>query len=729
MRDVVRLVVLAWLGACGGGPGGGPADAGSPRPDATPAADAGPIAAVARFAPPAPGAGAAWDALPFPSDLFLDGAGRLALTSLPVGPNAAPDHVAMMIDTLRTMNGAGVWSIVTFPIEGAVDPSTLAGQVRLVDLDGGLTDVPVDVVWREDLGAVVAAPRLGVMLREGRRYAAWITTDVRSAGGLPLSRAPAFAEAVDLGATPEDPAVAAAQAHLRPLVEALDPALRARLAAATVFRTEDVTRDARAMRDVVAAAPPTIVSIDELWGPAAAELDQLFGVQDPGAPPGYDETAARPQPHGHVAAVVHGTLDLPSFIATTPTGAGFLQLDADGAPIVKGRHPVRFTLVLPKAASYADLPVVLFVHGVNAARVNMLVMADTAAAHGLALLAIDLLHHGDRAIGARDLRNDTTGEMAPDGFGDRIGLAAGVNFFHLADRDGVPAYHPRAMRENLRQAAIDVVSLVQFARTADPAPLNAALVAAGLPADVAFRADRIGLLTLSFGAMLSTVALAIEPELDAAVMAVAASGMPFPALLHSASLSSTFIGVVTAPYDVGDRVVLGDPVRGARFDPLIALYDSALAQGEAAAFAPYVLEGGHSVLVLEAWSDEWVSNDSTEHLAGALGLPRMLMAAPEAPPSPALRYVALPEVPAPLQGNVGGAHTAALTLWHPALHSLIDYLGGWQFFEPGFPPFTMRREPLPVTNPLVEAHAQWATFLADAAAGIPPRVIDPFAAP
>ncbi|RMH41790.1 MAG: hypothetical protein D6689_10080 [Deltaproteobacteria bacterium] len=574
----------------------------------------------------------------------------------------------------------------------------------------------------------MAAPAYGVVLRERTRYGAYV---LRAAGAAP---APAFVEAADLTTVPSDPAVAAVQASVRPLLEALDADTRAEVAAATVFTTESVTAEMVALREAAAAAPP-VVSAVEVVGPDAAALDALFGAQDPDATPGWLLGMTRPQPHGHIAAVVHGDIALPNFLAAEPNVAGRIEFDAAGAAVVKGTQSVRFTLVLPKTATdYANLPVVIYVHGINRTRIDMLVEADTAAARGMATLAIDAPYHGSRSSTAGDGRNDLTGDAVPDGFGDLEGLFPSVNFFHLVASGGVPAYHPAAMRDNLRQAAAEICALAAFVVSGDPSPIDAALVAAGLPGKLSF-APRVGILSESFGAMLATVALAVDPNLVAGSVWSIAAGFPYPAMLHSANFSGTFAGVVFSPFDVTARVALGDPIRGARFEPIVMLYDTAIERGDPLAFAPYLVAGslrggsGPHLMMTMSWGDEWVPNESHESMFAAAGVPRMPLAAPDSPPGDVLRFVSLPETgAAPVRGNLGGGRqTAAAVVWYPASHAAVRMLNDQFEFVSDQPPFERRAMPEPFDNPAAEAHAMWSRFLAEAVAGDVPSVIDPYA--
>ncbi len=703
------------------------------QPDAR-QTDAGSIDASAglattHYAPPTPGEGGDWGAVPYPSDLYLDTDGLLALTSLPVGPSAQQNFVEMLLESLHTMDGAGVWSSLYIPVDGDVDPDTLAGNVLLVNLDDGLEEVPLDVVWRADLGAIVGVPRFGNILLQKTRYGAYVTDGVTGTDGSALQPGALFAEAADLTTTPGDAEVAAAQENIRPLLAALSPDVAARVVSATVFTTESVADEAMAMRDVVAATPPT-VAVDQVFDDEAG-LNHIFGVQDPDAPVGMLHGAFRAQPHGHVAAVVHGFMSLANFLSDTPGVDGFATF-ADGVPVVKGHDPAKFTLILPVAADYENLPVVLYVAGINRPRIDMLVQADTAAKNGQAVLAVDLAYHGDRATAPTDVMNDMTGEMEPDGFGDLQGLTAAVSFFHLANSGGIPGYHPRAMRENLRQAAIDVCSLVSFVTGGDTAPISAAL--GGQP--VSFRTDTVALVSESFGALVSGVSLAIEPKLGVASYSSPAAGMPFPSMIHSPPYSSLFMNAVTIPFDIGDRVTLGDPERDARFEPIIMFYNSALERGDATAYAPYVLDGslrggvGPSLLITESYSDEWVPNNAEENYAGALGLSRVQIGNESALPDPPMRYASLPTIAAPVSGNVGGgARTAGLSMYHPSPHAVIRKLTDESIWEPGFPPFVERDEPIPIDpTPIARIHTQWSTLVTEHfAGGGAPTIVDPYA--
>lgn len=718
------LVIAAFslvIGSCGGG--------GSDAADARPTSDGNSVAtAIAHYAPPATaGAGAAFGDVPYPSDLYLDADGYLTFTSLPTGPGAQQDFVDIVIEALHSMDGAGIWSFAYVPIDGAIDPTTLEGNVAIVRLPD-LAPVPVDLVWRDDLSAILAVPAIGTALEEDTSYAVYVTTGVKAPDGSALARAAAFE------------AEMASPSQLAPLFAVLDDATEATLAVATVFRTETVTAETKAMRDVIASRSPAAFDpqvVQTFFG--ASQLDGLFGAAADDAVPGtlHPGSGFRGQPHGNVAIVMHGTIVLPRFVSDTPGVDGFATFGADGVPVVKGTDTVRFTLALPTSNSWANLPVALYVPGVNRTRGDMLPLVDAATDRGIAMIAIDMPYHGNRASSPTDTKNETTGENVPDGIGDDKGLTPAVQLFHLNNSGGIPAYHPQAMRENLRQAAMDICSLVEFVADGNAATIQAAATAASasLPDDLSFRGDMV-LVTESLGALVSGPCVAVEPRIGAVTLSSPASGFPFPSMMHSPNYSGLFLGAVVNPFGIADRVVLGDPTRGARFEPVIMLYNGVLEKGETSGHARAIATGalrgdsGPHININMAWADEWVSNDTTEHLAGVLGLHRLVTSAPTAPPGGALRFVSLPESSATLQGNLTGERTGALTVYHPAAHASLRKLTDANTYEPDFPPFVELPAAVPLNpTPIAEMHAQWGRFFADYFAGTTPRVIDPYAAP
>jgi len=730
MPTFVRLTSTALLSlacACGGG--------GSSNPDARPGTDGGTTpSAIAHYQPFATGQGGPWGAIPYPSDLYLDSSGLLTLTTVPDGPAATAEFEMMLRDGLHTMNGAGVASGMYVPIDGEVDPDTLAGNVHIVDLDNGLAEIPVDLVFRSDIGEIVAVPQFGVALLQEHTYAGYVTDGVQATDGTALAADAPFQRVADLSTTPSDQGEADAQASLQPLLSQLGTDAP-HVVSATVFKTESVTRVAEKMRDAVDANPPS-VTVTQIVGPDATALNGIFGTQTADAAPGgLPSDGGRAQPHSKVKVLIHGMIGLPSFLSDTEGVDGFPTFDNSGTPQIKGTHQVKYTLILPDTTSWANLPVVIYYHGVNRTREDMITQADTVTRKGWALLAIDVPYHGSRANNAQDLRNMILNTDTPDGFGDDAGLFPAIGLFHLGKSGGIPGGHPQAMRENLRQTTMELLSLVSFVADGDVTPLKTALAGVGgLPADLSFR-NQVGVVTESLGGFFVLPALALDPRIAVAAICSPASGFPFPSLMHSPFFHGTFVTAITNPFNIGDRLIIGDPVKDARWEPIVMLYNSILEQGEALGFAPYILGGslrgdsGPDISMTMTWGDDTVPNDATESLAAMMGLPRLKTPAANVTPEPALRYVTLDELDGPIAGNQGGGNaTAALTVLYPAPHAVARLFTGQLWYTPDFPPFTPYDPPLDVASPIVQVQAQWSAMFDDYFTGAndPPRITDTY---
>ena len=738
--DSMRLrhawtIPLVGLLACGGGGGDGSG------PDSNP-----PPAATAHFDPPAPMAGAAWGAVPYPSDLFLDDTGHQKLLTVPAGPGALDTNVAALKDGLAAMTGAGVRSNVYFPIDGVLAKASVAGAATLYDLDAStaqqLVAVPADVLYREDLASVIVAPKNGVILRAGHRYGAILTRAATATNGAPLAPSADFTAAIDLATTPADPAVAAAQANLRPLLELLPGDVKGNLASATVFRTNDDLSDTVAMREVIAATTPTI-TIGAVYGPGETGpngLQALVGSAPADDVPGTDSQAIGAQPHNHVAVIAHGVAQLPSFLSATAGEDGFPTFTG-GVPTIKGTHPVKFTIALPRNSTWVDVPVAVFVHGLTRTRGDMMTVINTAARQGFAVIAIDLARHGDRAVTPVDVKNDLLGTgdtttPTPDGIGDNAGLPAAIQFFHLSGNSGgIPGGHPRATGENLRQAAMEVVALVELIADGNWAPLDAALAPlTGVPDSITFR-DDVALITESLGGMVTAPAIAVEPRIKSAYVSDPAAGLPFPAMMHSPNYGATFLGVLVNPFSLDGRIELWDPEKDARFDPIVMLFDTVIERGDSLTYARAMTDGSlrggtpANLIMSMAWGDVWVSNDSTEAFAAAAGLGHMPMSGTEAPPNglALVRSVTLPALASPVSGNLPGGRTGAFIVFNRAGHRSLRVKAEETNYSPIYPPFQALSPAEPI-NPTQTAqiHELIGEMLADQAANRAHTIRDPY---
>ncbi len=230
------------------------------------------------------------------------------------------------------------------------------------------------------------------------------------------------------------------------------------------------------------------------------------------------------------ATIYAGTLSVPYYLslpsADNPTApltsfwhsvAGSTLTQFNATPIKTTDVTIPLLLSVPKTAT-PPLPVVVFQHGITANRSAMLAVADTLAAMGLAVVAIDLPLHGilgtetdgtqNLAVPAierhfnLDLVHNATGMPGADGTID----ASGQHFINL--RNLVVA------RDNLRQSVADLFALAYALEAMDYD---------GGGAD--FDTSKIYFLGHSLGAIAGVPFIAFETSIKAAVLAMPGGGI------------------------------------------------------------------------------------------------------------------------------------------------------------------------------------------------------------
>ncbi|MGE0580650.1 MAG: lipase [Steroidobacteraceae bacterium] len=179
-----------------------------------------------------------------------------------------------------------------------------------------------------------------------------------------------------------------------------------------------------------------------------------------------------------VADIYAGILQIPYYLSKAAPLTGSWQ--GNPSPVGGTRFLTRFnpvpvateTLSIPLLASVPNAasgrtqpasgwPVVIFQHGITGNRSNMLGLADSFAAQGFVVVAIDQPLHGitdpmsplyqqanERTFNL-DVMNNTTGAAGPDGVID----SSGASFINLSSL--------LTARDNLREASADLMTLVR----------------------------------------------------------------------------------------------------------------------------------------------------------------------------------------------------------------------------------------------------------------------------
>ncbi|WP_321395093.1 alpha/beta fold hydrolase [uncultured Desulfuromusa sp.] len=200
-------------------------------------------------------------------------------------------------------------------------------------------------------------------------------------------------------------------------------------------------------------------------------------------------------------------------LTTYWTGVGGSNLTAyNPVPVKTGDEIIPLLVSIPKTGS-APWPVVIFQHGITSNRTAMLAAADSLAAAGFAVVAIDLPLHGlnsssllyDEGLERTfdlDLVNNETGAAGPDGTAD----SSGTHFINLSSL--------LTSRDNVRQAVADLFALTEALSDMDYD---------GGGAD--FDTDNIYFVGHSLGGIVGGPFLALEPNVKSAVLGMSGGGI------------------------------------------------------------------------------------------------------------------------------------------------------------------------------------------------------------
>ena len=231
-----------------------------------------------------------------------------------------------------------------------------------------------------------------------------------------------------------------------------------------------------------------------------------------------------------LANVSQGLIDVPYYLTAStgvndPTALGSFWIGAGGSfltqynptPVATGTVTIPLLITTPVATS-APWPVVIFQHGITSDRTAMLGIADAMAQVGYAVVAIDMPMHGvnssspfyqmgnERTFDLDLVTQDSSGNITaavPDGVTD----SSGSHFINLTNLLN--------SRDNVRQAVADLFALTAAIPSID--------VDGGGPD---FDGLNIRFIGHSLGAMVGTVFLALEPNVDDAVLAFGGASLP-----------------------------------------------------------------------------------------------------------------------------------------------------------------------------------------------------------
>ncbi len=417
--------------------------------------------------------------IPWPSDLYRDGGGHLKIPFAHQPKIPLLDNIITAIE--ESTGGFGTSSTLYLSCDGEMDLSKLPADAASSMLEtSSLQLINID---RNSNFYGERLPLIWKFRDSGTQYLPSNTLYVRLLEGFVLR--PSTKYALVLSQSAAKPAQNFLEALKAERPEGLDPQVwqnfaplrdylsehPLELATASVFTTQDPVGELFRLQEYVNQLPaPVIITVESK------------GIRE-GRPDDFE--------------LFTGTYQAPRFqkgeIPYEKIGEGEIIFDDQGTPVVQGEETLRFALSVPLTQMpEGGWPVVLFAHGTGGSYTSFVSneVADFCAAQGLAVLSMDQIHHGPRSNGACSNGDKTCVTM---------------KFFNFLV--------PKAARDNLRQSAVDLISLMKLARNFS-IPENVSVNGGA----VQLNPQKVGFMGHSQGSLNGPLFLAVEPSIPGGVL-------------------------------------------------------------------------------------------------------------------------------------------------------------------------------------------------------------------
>ncbi len=448
---------------------------------------------------------------PFPSDLLtvVDSRQKTGLhVSLPAAPACGADFVscAVVNELLNQFDGFSVKPQFTLCFSADINPATLKGGVAVAPADGSAPAMPIDqVLYDHSSHCALAKP--DNVLNQSTRYLLFVSSAVRDATGMAVGADDGFKTCASGGGSPYCAALA------RALTNGPREARAVSVIGASLFTTMSATDWLQKARQFLysggapptrlPAGPKTVFNVADLqvfdWMP------QMVSNVEPSEP----LVSITADVLAGVERVAFGLYLSPNFLRPSgdvfPETIGTIPTTKTGLKIA---DPLNFATIsyhvfLPRVTDpSAKIPVVIYGHGSGDGQFGApTVIASTLAKAGFATLAIDIVGYGF-GPDSKTVLTDSSGTYTVKSPGRSLAVPGG--FF--VPGAGCQAFGPIAVRDCLRQSAVDVMALVQNIK-ADRLGLN-------------LDPKRIYFVGQSLGSFMGTLVHAVDPDIRAAVINV-----------------------------------------------------------------------------------------------------------------------------------------------------------------------------------------------------------------
>ncbi len=522
--------------------------------------------------------------IPFPNDLLFaptpGGPAADGTLNIPV------DDAADLSDPKVAMNGLDGFSTVapmSTGFSGAIDAATISGtsvRVYAVTKGGGpggpVTAAGAALTFGVDYVAQLSSLDSGNAslvivplkpLLPKSSYAVVITRDLKSVSGSPVGISGSYlltrgaAEIYDTSVTPAIPPSTASEIRaaikvgsLQPAADATDAEIAA--AAVSAFTLESIRAGiVNPSEGVLVAADSTLNSADIVlhWTfTTQSTTDVLAQVRTDVralAPPVASFSPA-PVPGaatGLTASDLYlGALTVPYYLTAAasdadptplasfwkgPSDSLLTYLAANVSPVATSTQTIPTMVTIPKVSVCpagmpgSGWPVMIFQHGITSNRAAILAIGDTMATIAcMAVVAIDMPMHGltgNEVNGTGALKDTVNGErtfdldlVTQDASGN-VTAAVPDGVIDTSGRHFINLSNLQNTRDNVRQAVSDLFALVDAIN--NDALANATHV---------MNSNEIYFLGHSLGAMVGTTFLALEPDVQDAVLAFGGASLP-----------------------------------------------------------------------------------------------------------------------------------------------------------------------------------------------------------
>ena len=521
-------------------------------------------------------------AQPWPLATRMRSDGALDLEGFPM-----PEAATFLADNLETIaresRGFSTNGAIFASFDGTLDPDSLPTPEQSVEDDSSiqLIEVGADSETRGERTPIACSftaratgytppnmlactPYPGFSLRPAATYALVLYDRLHDPRDRPVRRSRRMHEVLE-GEGGADPLTGELSDAYAPLVDYLlaEGDGLDHVVGGTVFRTQDPVAQMRALAEDV-------------------------HDQDPPAP---DYIAAAnvelPEEESGNYTALEGTYDTPIYQqGITPyfLFGGDIQFTADGKPKRASTFPIRFAMTIPEGEMPEEgWPVVLYHHGTGGDAYTYITdgTAYHLAAAGVAAISIDAPAHGTRSGG----------------------LDPQLTFFNIAN--------VLAMRDNIRQGAVDLLVLERFVQAFDVAAEDS-------PTDAAIRfdAERIFAMGHSQGALLLPLMLPFSERVKGVMLSGAGASITASVLYKHAPVDIPALARMYLALEDGERL---DP-----FHPALSLLQAFSEVCDGVNYAPYAHRwpGGRGIDVwaTQGLRDTFAPPEVTNALVTAYGL-------------------------------------------------------------------------------------------------------------